>query len=161
LLKKDQGQFFAEIYHLQNCELALGEFYQQLADFFVDQRWFWQDAVSDEVNHARQVGKLISLISSDLSKYEVGRYRLATLQTYLDGLYSHIESVKKKEVTAIEVLKLACDYEKSALESKPFDIVTSSDPAFSRFKLNLLADLEAHSKKIVDYAKQKIDSMSG
>jgi hypothetical protein len=160
LLKIEQKQLFEEIYHLQNCELALGEYYQQLASLFYDQRWFWEEAVSDEVQHARQVGKLIAMIASNPTKYSLVRYRVAVLETYLNGIYGHIEQIKNNKLSQVETLKLACDYEVSSLETKPFDIISSSDPDFIAFKNNLAADLVVHSKKIRDYAAQKIAQLS-
>jgi hypothetical protein len=56
LTKKDQKQPFEELYLLQNCEMALGAFYNKLITAYPGERFFWEEAISDEINHARLVG---------------------------------------------------------------------------------------------------------
>jgi hypothetical protein len=161
LLKKELSQLYEEIYHLQNCELALGEYFQQLALLFPDEKWFWEEAITDEINHARQVGMLIAMVSSGPLKFGSGRYRVAMLETYLGGIYENIEKLERKELSPKEALKIAFDYENSILETKPFDIVSSTAAVFKEFKDKLTPDLLAHSERVRQYTQQKMASLAG
>ena len=161
MLKKELSQFYEEIYHLQNFELALGEYFQQLAMFFPNEKWFWEEAVADEISHARHVGKLIVMVSSGPLKFGLGRYRVALLETYLGGIYENIEKLERKDLSPKEALKIAFDYENSILETKPFDIVSSNSTAFREFKDKLYPDLEAHCERIRQYTQQKMASLTG
>lgn len=161
MLKKELSQLYEEIYHLQNCELALGEYFQQLAEFFPDEKWFWEEAIADEIDHARQIGKLIAMISSGPLKFGFGRYRVAMLETYLGGIYENIEKLESKELSPMEALKFAFDYENSILETRPFDVVSSTSAIFKEFKDKLSADLSVHSERIRQYAQQKMALLGG
>ena len=161
MLKKELGQLYEEIYHLQNCELALGEYYQQLAALLPEEKLFWEGAVSDEINHAMQVGKLIGMISSNPLIYGSGRYRVAMLSTYLEGIYENIEKIKRKELPPNEALRIAFDYENSVLETKPYDIVNSSDSSFREFKGKFIPELLEHSERIRQFAQKKIEELAG
>jgi hypothetical protein len=156
LLKKDQLQIFQEAYHLQNCELAMGEFYQQLADRLPDEVLFWQEAIGDEVNHARMIGRLIAMVSSKPGKFMPGKFRVAVLETFLASVYEHIELIQKKQLTRTDVYKIALDYETSLLMTRPYDIVESADPDFKAFKDSFAVDMHLHSQRIKQYVRQKL-----
>ena len=47
LNKLNQKQLFDELYLLQNCELAMGAFDQELATQCPEERFFWEEAVSE------------------------------------------------------------------------------------------------------------------
>ena len=161
MLKKELGQLYEEIYHLQNCELALGEYFQQLADLFPEGKLFWEDAVADEINHARLVGKLIGMISSNPLIYGFGRYRVAMLATYLEGIYENIEKIKRKELPPKEALRIAFDYENAILETKPFDIVSSSDISYREFREKFISEILEHSERIRQYTQKTIAELAG
>ena len=160
--KKDQFQIYEEIYHLQNCELAMGEYYQQIAERLYEERLFWEEAISDEVNHARLIGKLIAMISAKPGKFIPGKYRVAVLETFLSGIYAHIEQIKEQKLTRSQIYKTALDYESSLLMIRPFDIVESSDPEFRIFKEAFAQETQLHSNRIRQYIQQKLSgSQSG
>ena len=161
MLKKEQLQIFEEAYHLQNCELAMGEFYQQLADRLPEEKLFWQDAISDKVNQARMVGRLIAMIASKPAKFMPGKFRVAMLETFLTGVYEHIEMIQQKRLTRTEVYKIALDYESSLLMIRPFDIVESSEPDYRAFRDSFATDMQVHSQKMKSYIRQKLGVVPG
>ncbi len=156
MIKKDQNQIFEELYHLQNCELALGEYFNELARLYPDEKWFWEQAVGEEVNHARQVGRLIAQVSSNLNKFAFGRYRVELLKTFLDGIYANVQKIRSKQLSRPEILQIALDYETSFIESKPYDIVSSADSDFLLFKTTFSEELLEHTSKMKAYIQQKL-----
>ena len=160
MIKKDQNQMFEEMYHLQNCELAMGEYYNELARKFPEERFFWEEAVADEINHARIAGKLIALVSSNINRFGLGKYRVELLKTFLDGIYNNVQAIKANKIDRLEILRIAMDYETSFVESRPYDIVISLDIEFQNFKDTYAQELSEHTQRLKSYIKQKIELIS-
>lgn len=157
LNKRDQKQLFDELYLLQNCELALGAFYQELITAFPGERFFWEEAVSDEVNHARWIGQLIAIISTNIDKFSLGQYRVELLRTYIEGLYLEIAKIKAGKMSRQEILALVQNYERSKVEQRPFEAVKSTHPDYLNLVEGSAKQLEEHSTRILAYVKQKAD----
>ena len=156
LIKKDLISTVEELYHLQNCQLAMGEYYQQLAERIPSERMFWEEAICDEVNFARATGRLIALVTSNPQSYGPGKYRVAVLETFLSGIYEQAEQVRKGALTTPEMLKIAYDYEGSAIILRPYDIVESQDSTFREFRKRLTDDVAGHCDRIRQYVDQKL-----
>lgn len=156
MIKKELISTVEELYHLQNCQLAMGEYYQQLAEQFPNEQLFWEEAISDEVNFARATGRLIALMTSNPQSYGPGKYRVAVLETFLSGIYEQIEHLNKNALSHQEALKIAYDYEDSAILSKPYEIVNSLDPKFRDFRKRFSDDVAIHHDRIRQYISQKL-----
>jgi hypothetical protein len=156
LLPEAKNQMFEELYHIQNCELALGMLYQEMVSRFGDEKWFWEKAIADEINHARNIGKLIALVSDNIDKYLPGKYRTEVLKTFLDGIYHHIDMIKNNKLKHDEIFQLILDYEKSPVESRPYEVVKSFEPEFTNFCAEFEDDIRAHSLRIIAYMKEKM-----
>lgn len=150
---------FEELYHLQNCELALSMFYQELISIFPADRFFWEEAVSDEINHARLVGQLIVLVSSNLEKFAPGIFRTELLKTYAEGVYSDIKRIKSQSMTPYDILALAINYERSALEQKPYNAVNSSAPEYLGFVEKFKSELNQHNTRLINYIAQVMKTL--
>jgi hypothetical protein len=156
LIKKEFTQTIEELYHLQNCELAMGEYYQHLAEQFPNEQLFWEEAISDEVNHARAVGRLIALVSSNPQAFGPGKYRVAVLETFLAGIYEQIDHLNNNTLSHQEALKIAYDYEESAILSKPLEIVSSLDSKFHEFRKRFTDEIAVHQDRLKQYIGQKL-----
>jgi hypothetical protein len=157
LIKKELSQAMEEMYHLQNCELAMGEYYQQLAERFPPaERLFWEEAISDEVNHARMVGRIIALVSSSSNLFRPGKYRVAVLETFLAGIYENVELMRKGALNMQQMLKIAGDYEDSTILLRPYDIVESLDPKFQDFRKGFAEEINEHSTRMKQFLSQKL-----
>ena len=159
--KRGQNQLMEELYHLQNCELALGVFYGELVTLFPEERYFWEEAVSDEINHARWVGKLIAMVSGKIDFFSPGSYRTDLLKTFTEGVYHEVDRIKKGEHSRWEILGLILNYERSGLELKPYEVVHSSLPEFQAMTTSFKPELAIHSKRLIDYASQKMKVGAG
>jgi hypothetical protein len=158
ITRKDQNQIFEELYHLQNCELALGMYYQELISIFPDERFFWEEAVADEVNHARWVGQLIVIVSSDIEKFAPGIFRTELLKTFVEGIYSEIKRMREGKMSRKEILALALGYERSVLEQKPFNAVKSITPEYVGFIEAFAPELKIHNDRLGQYISQKLQT---
>jgi hypothetical protein len=159
IARKDQNQIYEELYHLQNCELALSMFYQELISIFPSDRFFWEEAVSDEINHARMIGQLIVIVSSNMEKFAPGIFRTELLKTYAEGVYSDIKRIKERSMTPYDILALALNYERSMLEQKPYNAVNSSTPEYLGFAEKFKSELNQHSNRLVKYISQIMQTL--
>lgn len=157
--RRDQNQIFEELYHLQNCELALSMFYQEMISVFPSERFFWEEAVADEINHARWVGQLIVLVSSNIEKFAPGVFRTELLKTYVEGVYEDIKRIKERSITPYEILALALNYERSSLEKKPYNAVKSSAPEYLGFVEAFKPELGLHNTRLEKYISQKMQTI--
>jgi hypothetical protein len=133
----------------------MGEYYQQMADRFPSEKMFWLEAIGDEVDHARRIGRLIADVSAKPAKYSSGKYRVQLMETFLTGIYEQIEMIINKEMSPAQMLKTVMDYESSVLMSRPFDVVESNDSGFRDFKETFAQDIKVHSDRIRQYIRGK------
>ena len=156
LLRRDQTQIYEELYHLQNCEMALGAYYQQLAELYPKERMIWETAFSDEVGHAHWVGQVIALVATDIGNFSQGRFRIELLRTFLEGIYQNLDKASKGELTRKELLQLALDYEHSLVLQKPYEAVQSALPDFVNLVKGHAPEVQEHSQRLQNYLRQKL-----
>ena len=156
MVKKDLNMTIEELYHLQNCKLAMGEYYQQLAEWFPGERLFWEEAISDEVNHARLVGRLIAQISSNPLVFKPGKFRVAVLETFLSGIYEQIDQLRMNALQPAQMLKIAYDYEISAIMSRPYEVVEPLDKESRDVRDRFAEEADIHGGRLKQYLAQKL-----
>jgi len=156
---KEQGQILEELYHLQNCELALAAFYEELAVLYRDERFFWEQAVSDEVDHARWVGQLIALTSSKIDKFSLGAFRTELLRTYIEGVYANVRKIKNRQLSRKEILILCLGYEESLLEYRPFTAVKSNLKEYLNMVEDCAPKINEHKQRIENYTRSKLEGL--
>jgi hypothetical protein len=158
MVRADKKQILEELYHLQNCALALGEFYHQLASIFYDEKWFWEEAVADQVNHARKIGQLVAMVATNEEHFLPGKYRVDMLRLFLDGVYENIKLINDRKLPRPAILRLCLEYEKSPIAAKPFDAVKSYEKSFYEFSETFETEISTHSQRIIAYVKGKLDN---
>ena len=158
-LQKDQRKIIEEMYHIQNCELALGSLYQELTEKFPDERFFWEEAVADEINHARKIGRLIGIASANLKRYSAGRFKIDLLKTYLERVYNHVRLIQEGKMSHKEILLMILDYEKSDIELKPFEVVKSYENEYTDFIYAFEDEIKIHADRISTYVKGKLGQL--
>jgi hypothetical protein len=156
MLQNEQRKIIEELYHIQNCELALASLYQELTMKFPEERFFWEEAVADEINHARQIGRLIALTSSNLKRYSPGRFKIELLKTYLERVYNHIMMIQNGQMNRKEILLIVLDYEKAEIETNPWEVVKSYENEYTDFAYTFEDDIKLHTARIVSYVKDKL-----
>ncbi len=156
MLQTDQRKIIEELYHIQNCELALASFYQELTEKYPEERFFWAEAVADEINHARKIGQLIAFVSTNMKRYSPGRFKIELLKTYLERVYSHIKMIQDGQMNHKEILLAILDYEKAEIETKPYEVVKSYEDEYREFTFAFEDDLKIHTMRITSYVKDKL-----
>jgi hypothetical protein len=99
---------------------------------------------------------MISLISSKPTEYRPGKFRVAVLETFLAGVYEQVEQIKKNALSVQQMLKLAYDYESSAIISRPYEIVESQNPQFVQFRRQFAEELAEHTNRLKQLIGQKL-----
>jgi hypothetical protein len=135
----------------------MGEFYQLLAERLPEERLFWEGAVSDEINHARRIGRLIAMLSSNQQAYRAGKYRVAVLATFLMGVYENIDHGHKNTLTTPQLLQIAYDYEHAAIIARPYEAVESTDIHFHEFRQAFTRELQEHTDRVLQYIAIKLN----
>ncbi len=158
MLQTDQRKIIEELYHIQNCELAMASFYQELTVLFPEERFFWEEAVADEINHARKIGQLIAMASSNLKRYSPGRFKLELLKTYLERIYTHIKMIQDGQMNRKEILLAIMDYEKADIETNPYEVVKSYEDDYREFSFAFEDDIKIHTMRITSYVKEKLSA---
>lgn len=156
MVRADKKQILEELYHMQNCALALGEFYHQLSIVYYDEKWFWEEAVADEINHARKIGELVAMVATNAEQYLVGKYRVDMMRTFLDGVYENIKLINDRKLTRPATLRLCLEYEKSPIIARPFDVVKSYEKSFYEFSEGFESEIGSHALRITAYVKEKL-----
>jgi hypothetical protein len=156
MLQNEQRKIIEELYHIQNCELALASLYQELTSKFPEERFFWEEAVADEINHARLIGKLIAITSTNMKRYSPGRFKIELLKTYLERAYNHIMMIQNGQMERKEILLTVLDYEKAEIETNPWEAVKSYENEYTDFAYAFEDDMKIHTGRIVSYVKEKL-----
>ena len=156
MLQNEQRKLIEELYHIQNCELALASFYQELTVKFPDERFFWEEAVADEINHARHIGRLIAMVSSNLKRYSAGRFKIELLKTYLERIYNHIMMIQNGQMNRREILLTVLDYERADIEISPWEGVKSYEDEYKNYVYAFEDEMKIHTTRIVSYVKDKL-----
>lgn len=134
----------------------MGEYYQWMSEKFADEKANWEQATRDKIGHAMRIGRLIAMISAKPAKFSPGKYRIAIMETFLNGIFEQIELLRDNKLTRQQLLKFALDYESSLLMTKPYDVVDSFDPEFKEFRTNFADLVNAHCDGIKQYIKLKL-----
>lgn len=136
---------------LADLELTMGEFYKTCADTWPEDRAFWITIYRQEQQHAHYIEKMSSLIADSPEKFMLGkRCNPAAINTVISGIRKNIELVKANALTKIKTLYIACDLEKSALENKIDEIVTTGDPGFMALAQEIVAQTKHHREQFTN-----------
>ena len=141
---------------MEELELTVAEFYQTCGERWTDHKRFWMDMEFAELKHADSVGRMGKILSERPGKFEVGAFIPPTeIRTFIAGVRSNIERLRKEEIDEKKVLFLGVDLEQSFLESKYAEIVKTNDTEFQSLVREINADTMFHreylNRKIIEW----------
>lgn len=140
---------------MEKMESLLSEIYGIFAERFPEHKEFWSKMSDEEASHARIVSKLHALIEKGDVLFDEGKIKTYTMNTLID----HIEKVKTKveteDITILQALTYANDFEQSLVEKNAFSHFDSAS-AKVRIALKALAiDTERH-RNVIKVLKQEL-----
>jgi len=138
-------------------ELAIGELYQTCGQLWPEHKKFWMDMGQAEFKHADDIGRMSKIISERPENFELGRsFSPNAIKTFISGVKSNIQRLKKKESSEINALFMARDIEQSYLESKYVEITKTEDKEFRSLTSGIYSDTVLHR----DYLNKRIRDLA-
>ena len=143
--------------HMEELELTMAELYQSCAQLWPEHEEFWMDMQQAEVKHAHNIDRMRKIISERPENFGTGRsFQPVVIKTFIAGIKSNIDRLKREEIDEKKVLFLGVDLEQSFLESKYAEIVKTNDAEFQALMREINADTMFHreylNRKIIEWA---------
>jgi rubrerythrin len=138
------------VYLLTQQELLIAEIYRFFAGLFPERRDFWEDLARDQMEHATWVEYFYKKAASDTIRFEEGKIKTYTVESFVKYLEENLAKVKEKAPTLQAAFSLALNIENSLLVRRVFELFLSSDPEMIKLLKNLQTKLKAHRSRIED-----------
>lgn len=136
------------IYLLTQQELLTAEIYRFFAGLFPDRRDFWEDLAREEMEHATWVEYLYKRAATDTVRFDEGKIKTYTVESFIKYLEDNLAKVKEKAPTLQAAFALALSIENSMLVRRIFDLFIGSDPETMTLLRDLRIKLTDHRKRI-------------
>lgn len=136
------------IYLLTRQELLTAEMYRFFAGLFPDRRDFWDELAREEMEHATWVEYLYKKATTDTVRFDEGKIKTYTVESFIKYLEDNLSKVKEKAPTLQAAFSLALNIENSMLVRRIFELFVSSDPETTAILKDLRAKTSAHRKRI-------------
>ena len=131
--------------HMGNLELTLAELYQTYSQLWPEHKEFWMDMEKAEIKHSDNIDRMSKIISERPQNFELGRpFSSNSIISFISGIKSIIQRLKKKEIDKIKALFLARDLEQTYLESKYVEIIKTEDEESKPLMREIYADTVFH-----------------
>lgn len=141
--------------HLARLETTLSEFYRACAETWPDDAPFWLDVAAQEQQHAHLVAQMLQLLSANPAAFLPGRpFNTTAITTVIKGIIDNTRLVLNGQLARQKALFVARDFERSVLESKLAEIVTTKDAAFRQLASVLVEDTQKHQARFDARIKQ-------
>lgn len=125
--------------------LALAELYQACSEQFPEDKNFWLAIRHQEQLHAKLIGQLADLISSQPQEFRFGRpFNSVAIKTTMSSIADYTESVRKGLLQRKRAPYMARDIENSVLEAKYGEIVSTNNIEFRKIIELINKDTLAH-----------------
>jgi rubrerythrin len=129
---------------MERQESLLSEVYGIFAEKFPDHTKFWTKMAYDEKKHASIIKKLYDLIGKDNVAFDEGKIKTYTLNTFI----AYVEKIKNKveteDITILQALTYANDFEQSLVEKNIFSHFDSMAPKVKAALEALKTETEKH-----------------
>lgn len=154
--QKDFENLSEALRTMGELELTVAEFYQTCGERWTEHKSFWMDMEFAELKHADNVERMGMILSERPGKFEMGCFITPTaIRTFIAGIRSNIERLRREEIDEKKVLFLGVDLEQSFLESKYAEIVKTSDTEFQSLMRGINAETMFHreylNRKLIEW----------
>ena len=134
---------------MEKCELTIARLYQTCADMWEEDKEFWLSLERQEQKHAKNINKMVELISEKDEQFECYRpFNPIAMKTIISGIEDNINSIKDGKFSREKALFIALDIEKSLIESKYGEIVKSENVEYQNLVGGIINETEGHKKLI-------------
>ncbi len=129
----DLKQVVGELGQLASCESAVAGFYAACAGAIPEDARFWKALSEQERAHASRLFDIAQAVNrSGGEGYRVQReFPGAALRTFVKGIEASAKDVMSGKLRGSRVYFVALETENALVESRFFEFLASSDPAFN------------------------------
>jgi hypothetical protein len=147
--KKVSANIFDVLKNMEALERTVADLYLLCSRTRSFDKEFWNDMGQAEIKHARNINRMMELISKRPESYELNsHFRSAVIKTATSGIKWHLDRLKKNEMTEEKMLYIARDLEQAILEKSYNNVVKTSDSEFQSLMNEIISDTAAHHDQI-------------
>ena len=112
-------------------EMLMAKLYNVCADTFPDLESFWKELAEEEVKHASTIKELMSEVDNRKVRFKERRFNIRPLEISIEHASNIMKRVADKELDLLGTLSLTYDIEKSLIESRYYEIFSSTSREFN------------------------------
>lgn len=130
-------------------ERLIGSFYQSCAETWEQDRTFWLNIAAEEEKHARNIERMVQIISLKPEQFQIGRlFNTVAIQTVMAGIKGQLKRLKEKQMTRKQAIFVARDIESSLIEKNYGEIVKTRDIEYLTLMKEVTGETEKHKESI-------------
>lgn len=132
------------------AKVLLSAFYMLCAKAQPERVEFWNGISRDQLRHAANLGEMIEIIYKRPHLFKEGRdFKEAAIETFTDGVNTHIERLMKGELPEANLIYMARDFESALIETRYAEAIISEDAAFTALIEEIKKQDEGHKQKFI------------
>ena len=147
--KKASESIFDVLKNMEVFEKTVAELYLSCSQAGSFDKEFWTDMGQAEIKHARNINRMIELISQKPESFELNsHFKSAAIKTATSGIQWHMDRLRKDGMPEEKMLYVARDLERAILENRYKDIIKTNDSAFQSLMNEIVSDTLAHHNQL-------------
>jgi rubrerythrin len=159
--KKVSENIFDVLKNMEVFERTVAELYLSCSQTGSFDKDFWTDMGEAEIKHARNIQRMIELISQKPERFELNsHFRSAAIKTAISGIQWHMDRLKKNGTSEEKMLHIARDLEQAILEKSYNTAVKTSHSEFQSLMNEIVSDTVAHHDQLERKIKPLTTSQS-
>lgn len=144
-------QLINQLHVMFDMEMVISDFYYMCAEHYPDAAAFWQAMGNDEVRHALSVGKIIEAVYGNPKAFGAGYSDfLSEIERVIELVRAAYRRVKNDKIPLDETLLLSHNFEDAMMESRVFELFSTSTPEAHELLDALKRETQGHMKKLVE-----------
>jgi rubrerythrin len=135
---------------LAKTESAIADFYDACGQMWPEEREFWESLVRDERGHADVMQRMANIIYQKQDVFRVGRkINSIAVKTFNRSIEENRERCLNGNLPRERMLFIARDIERSLIEEKFHEIVTTDDLEYRSLSKTIVDETAIH-KNLID-----------
>jgi len=147
--RKVSENIFDVLKNMEALERIIADLYLSCSQTGSFDMEFWTDMGQAEIKHARNINRMVELISKKPESFELNsHFKSAAIKTATSGIQWHMDRLKKNGMTEEKMLYIARDLEQAILENRYYNIVKTNDSVFQSLMNEIVSDTVAHHDQL-------------
>lgn len=131
------------------AEQLVADFYRTCAENFEEDRSFYMAIAAEEEKHARNIEKMLKMITLKPECFEMGRpFNQTALRTFMAGVEGNLTRLKEGVLSRERAMCLAYDVENAVIEKNYHEIVRTTDLEYVALLQEITKETVHHRESI-------------